>query len=580
MQRIRKEELESYAQQFLVCGCDEFVVSPQLYSPLYTKLYDALLKGEEPNVPSYFDEQALSSEMNKCHNSFDRYLVAIYNSRFELANPLPLNSKQMSQEALMDYLVKRYGKASSDKYSYNKDRVIKDILTILPESQRLKFKLDAQSRYRSSFYKLQAFNYKISRLNEKWKTLVRRHERGKAQQYHLDNVITHNGLDLAKSREHSSHFMALYYELDQSSPDGKDNLSRLISVLPTAFEVIEEAIKNLFLSGWNNGLDLDERREEVLEFINSKVQRIKLDENKKIELSKIPHPRSKYQDPHLEFCDCLRTCIIKNNVYNKLLAKRASFKELMAEGSEWRTALIALINPATWLNQSLSDTDLSANIFNYYSQYVEQMPLNIGNDLFKIGETLAPFISDMNPGISEIEARNIGLLIATASKHLFPKQLKGSLKGANNQGYSHNLSLKKSITACKGREYSRWKFETVFRPSLLHLITICSELILYSKQGYVKTLDHYQKLQCEAYEVFIDVHDLLSEEHHYLILGIAEAIFPNPQCASPSDDVFMPNLMLRFWMKTEPNFESLEQHLKKLEKRKECLWPKYMFQEG
>lgn len=560
---MNKDNLIAYTELFIKCGSEEYIPSPQLYSPLYIRLYDALLNGEEPELLSIDDIASLPEstleDINNCStNPFDRYLMANYISPFELSYPLPLPEENLKLQCLNQYLCLKYNKASLESDSFNPDRAFKDVLSLFPKKHRDTFGSRDNKKYRSSFFKLLTLNYKLSRVNEKWKDHARRALISSHTHYHMDTIIAFNGLDNEVSKQASATFMTLYYELDQSSPDGDSHSSRTIVAIPSALELIDFSIRDSLVKKWCEGFDCEERHEETFGSIKKHITNI----------HKINKTQEQYTDPHHHFCDVLRTAILCNSHYNKLLAKR-EFENAIYENDECKQVFHLLLKDMSWYIKPLKDTELTGLIIESIPNIRDKLSNNIFNkQIWSIADHLKLLLIDRLPCLSESAAYNLSVLFVVLCKRKFPR-IRGSLQGANRP-YSLWKALKDGHSKVNSESLNLWEYESVYRPSLLHLMELVSLFVIWRADKTIKSFDQFIQLRREILDTQIKVNDTLDGEYHRHVIKLANSLTPqkkaieNPQ----NEPVFE-----RLWRKSDPKIQLLSKHINEHLKRKQLHWP-------
>ena len=135
---MKKDDLTAYTELFIKCGSEEYIPSPEAHSPLYIRLYSALLNGNKPEFLSIDDvaclpESTLEDMNYRSTTPFDRYLMANYISPFELSYPLPIPKEELKYQCLNQYLCLKYGKTSHEPDSFKTDRAFKDVLSLFPK---------------------------------------------------------------------------------------------------------------------------------------------------------------------------------------------------------------------------------------------------------------------------------------------------------------------------------------------------------------------------------------------------------------------------------------------------------------
>ncbi|WP_129736888.1 hypothetical protein [Alteromonas sp. 76-1] len=557
---MKKDDLTAYTELFIKCGSEEYIPSPQAYSPLYIRLYSALLKGDKPEFLSIDDiaflpESTLEDMSYSSTNSFDRYLMANYISPFELSYPLPIPKEDLKYQYLNQYLCLKYGKTSQESDSFKTDRAFKDVLSLFPKKHRDSFGSKENKKYRSSFFKLMTLNFKLSRVNEKWKDHARRASLSNSPHYHMDTIIAFNGLDSEVSKQASATFMTLFYELDQSSPDGDDfQQSRNIVVIPSALHLIDFSVRDSLVETWCEGLDSDERVEETFGGITSTHKKIETQVN--------------YDDPHHHFCDVLRTAILCNVHYNKLLAKR-EFENTIYKNDECEQVFRLLLKSMPWYVKPLGRAELTGQIIESIPSIKETLSNNVFNEqIWSIAKHLKPLLIDRIPSLSDSAANNLSVLFVVLCKRKFPR-VRGSLQGANRP-YSLWKALKDGHSKVNSESMSLWEYESIYRPSLLHMMELVSLLVIWKSDNTINRFEQFVQFRKEILDTQIMVNDALDGEHHSHVIKLANilSLQKDPLGNSSDEPVFM-----RFWKKADPKIKSLRKHVDEHLKRKSLRWP-------
>ncbi|MEZ8040998.1 hypothetical protein ACED25_15500 [Vibrio sp. 1F263] len=558
---MNKDDLNAYTELFIKCSSsEEYIPNPQAYSPLYIQLYNALLNKQEPELLGIgsiesLPESTLEDINCRSTNPFDRYLMANYISPFELSYPLPIPEEDLKYQRLNQYLCHRYNKASQESDSFKQDRAFKDVLSLFPVKHRDTFGAKDNKKYRSSFFKLLTLNYKLSRVNEKWKDHARRASLSDRTHYHMDTIVAFNGLDSEVSKQASATFMTLYYELDQSSPDGDSQSSRNIVVIPTALDLIDFSVRDRLVEKWCEGLDDEERHEETVGSIKQHITSA----HKKIET------QVQYDDPHHHFCDVLKTAILCNSHYNKLLAKR-EFEDSIYKNDECEQVFSSLTKDMSWYVKSLGREELTSLIIESIPSIKETLSNNTFDEqIWSIARHLKPLLIDRIPSLSDSAANNLSVLFVVLCKRKLPR-IRGSLQGANRL-YSLWKSLKDGSSKVNNESLSLWEYESVYRPSLLHMMELVSLFVIWKSNKTINRFDQFVRLRKEILDSQITVNDILDGECHCHILILPNILTPQKEPIE-NDPVFE-----RFWRKSDPKIQSLLKHLKEHIKRASLQWP-------
>lgn len=565
-----KSELSAYVENFITCSGDGYIPSPQAYSPLYVRLYGALISGKEPGILggrllSELSESTIDDINYNSTNTFDRYLMACYMSPFELSYPLEITDDDLRKQKLINYLCAAYGKASSDLDSLKMDRTVKELMRCIPERYRAIFAPDygfgescegEVNHYRSSLFKFVVFNYKMSRLNEKWKVHIRRASEDDKSCYHLDTVIAFNGLSSDISRQSSAIFMTLFYELDQSSPDGDLQQSRNIVTLPSALELIAQLIQRNLVQDWCDGFDSVERAHSSRDLVEFHLRRIAAEVNS-----------INYENRHHHFCDVLKTAMLCNANHNKLLAK-LEFEHAVSTNIDCVAVFDLLLIKAGWYKRTLSKVELTDLIMALKPDLKERLVDGIFEEkIWTIASTLEPVLLQRVPGITSVAAYNISVLFVLLCKQFFPR-ISGSLYGAN-QRYSLWKALKDGYLKLEGKPSCLWSYESVYRPSLLHLLEVVGLSLVWKGDAVLNSFDQFMRLRGEVLSSQIEISDLLYGEHHLTIIGVANVLMSK---AGLSDEI-NESVSVRFWERSDPGINDLSMQIVEHQKRRILRWP-------
>ncbi|EJB8572383.1 hypothetical protein RG677_003033 [Vibrio parahaemolyticus] len=454
---LRQQSLEWY----LTKSDSNYFTAPELFSPLYRVLYEHLLRGEEP--PYYvtdFDKET-TANLHQCRTSFDRYLVALFPSRYEASNSLELRSTELKEGELLEYLHSTYAKATSDRDSYNTDREIKYILDLLPITED---KVEwLKKKAKSQLYKLLVLSYKLSIINPRWRELIRYVEPERMHKASMDNVVDFNMLDDTKARENSALVKMFYFEIDQGKGDGDATQSRRIMILPFAFDCLFKAVQLTAYRQFYLGQNLDQIEEKLKSFSTR--------------FDSILHGLSKqplsYKNHNQELADLMQTTVLKNIYTNGLLARKCFEHNIdycevkIANNGNW------IINTQGTLNiPRLIESELNLPSGTFDPRWVA------------LAETLAKVVlkSDRIAPEEYHVIRNLCCILVTHLK----KQGKVNLK-SNITGKKHNdFSVMKELV--RGHDWLQKNDPNVenkhhlslMRPTTVHFLTYAVGQLMWS----------------------------------------------------------------------------------------------------
>jgi len=558
MNLCTKEKIRKYTEFFVDIDENQYVIMPMMFSPLYCHLYTCLLKNKEPVAPfeCNHDINVITADMMNCNNTFDRYLIALYSSPYELSYPIPLTNEQATETNVIKYLNDNYGVYSTERDSFNFGRDNKEILEIFSDPLKDRFRKNKHNR--SIWTKLLTFNQKMSAINRQWKSLVCRAKDMNHRAY-LDNIIPHNGIDHLKSRENSAIFMTFYFELDQGRPDGDENYSRLLPITPFAQELLEKRIKSKVIDCWGNLYDEEQTYEEVEEFILNGLAHI----NKKYKENKDTH--LKYNDHNSEFYDYLLGQVVQNLAYNTIVAKK-NFEETLLSDTEWRIHFNYLVENSTWIQNKLNRDEFITLVAEKLS--IEHCKIN--GEICELTDVIVSIFAKRLRTMKIEELNNIVLYVITALKHIWPSEIKGSIKGAKDQFYHVYNELSGSFSRLKFKNAGDHEIESFFRPSLLHFLELCIDLVSWSKNKTATSLNKFIRLRRIIHKSLGNSFTLLESQHHYEFLRVVQYLEYGFISNVDNNDDGIANLLNSFWSEADPDTKALSTHIDRVK----CTWPR------
>ncbi|MBS3048859.1 hypothetical protein [Enterobacter mori] len=415
---LAKECLERYLSK----TDSSYFTAPEYFSPLYRSLYENLLANKLPpyynnDLKSISDE--LKDDIRLCNTTFDRYLVLLYPSRYEASNPLPLNSSEIKINLLIDYLHSKYGKTAKDRDSYNYDREVKNILSLLPKIKSKELKEKAKS----ALYKILVLSYKLSSINYRWRELIQYIDPENLHNASMDNIVDFNMLNISKARENSALVKMFYFELDQGKNDGDVTQSRRIMILPFAFDFLFKAIMYYSYYLLYKGHDLS-HIETKLKSLSSQLD-VFINESDRILV---------YEDKNQELVDLIQSMMLKNIYSNGILARKYFEDNIDYKG-------IKIFNHEKWIT-NIEESDLPRLVEN---------ELGLANGAFDINwlslaDTLAKIvIKTGNIPPEEFHFyRNISCILIAHLNGQGKIELKSKIQGAKHNIYSPVKELEKA----------------------------------------------------------------------------------------------------------------------------------------
>lgn len=412
IESLRSECLSRYLNK----SSSNYFTAPEYYSPLYRVLYEALINNETPPYLERSKIDSVKNDIDSCETSFDRYLVALYPSRFEASNPLPLSDREAKKENLYDYLCAEYKKTTSDIFSYNYDREVKYI----SEFVNAGIWDDLKANAKSALYKILVLSYKLSLINNNWRSLIRYIDPGSDDNSSMDNVVDFNKLNDEKARENSALVKMFYFEIDQGKGDGDETQSRRVSMLSYAYEELYKNLKIYIYSLFVHDVTVREVKALADYLVKSFVVN-------SIEL--------KYKDKNQELFDVVQCSVLKNLSSNSLLAKKkfessSGYKDLK------------VINENNWILMPHDKDDMKKLLSHELDVGVDV----IGDDFFLIASTLQKLFAASGKTFPESECAtfNISCLIVCNVKINCGFHIKSKIQGSKNNNYNPMAELERA----------------------------------------------------------------------------------------------------------------------------------------
>lgn len=496
-----KEDALSYVMQFIGADGDECTSAPVLYNVHYRRLYTALQKSEAPPLPRIENISLLSDDLDECNNSFDRYLVALYQSRYEMGHPLP--AIDPTPKEALTYLCENYGKASLDSRSFKFERATADVLSLFPDAFAKKF---SEPQYRSSIFKMVTLNYKLALVNEKWKGLVTRQSNTKVA---IDNYIPLNDIDNKKSRQNSAIVSALLTELDCSTPGNSKNESETIIILPFALDSLSRELADKICSLWQRGED----GKDIVKRITACIVRARAEQKLGVKRFK------QYNKPHHEFVDTLRTQVLYNLHYNKCLGQQKLLDWLASE-PEFELTFNWLASRKSFICKP-SGRPYSDEEYRGFCKELERKHEN----LTEVADAIVGIFQDKFCLAPKGLLRIIALLAGLAVTKYWPVKLKGAVTGENNQFYLVSKELIKvgKLAQTLAAKSVAERLSSV-RPSLLHLLELLYRQVFWSAIGYTDSFKQFVELQSLVNESSLEMMNIVQNDHYFETLQLAERL--------------------------------------------------------
>lgn len=494
-----KEDALNYVMQFIGADGDECTSAPVLYNVFYRQLYKALQNFEAPPLPRIENISLLSEDLDKCNNSFDRYLVALYQSRYEMGHPLPVIDP--TPKGVLTYLCENYGKASVDSRSFKFERAAADVLSLFPEAFAKKF---SEPQYRPSIFKMVTLNYKLALVNEKWKALVTRQSNTKVA---IDNYIPLNDIDNKKSRQNSAIVSALLTELDCSTPGNSKNESEMIILLPFALDSLSRELSDKIRSFWQRGVN----GKNIVKRITVWIERARAKQKCSM------HQFKQYKEPHHEFVDTLRTQVLYNLHYNKCLGQQ-KLLDWLASQSEFEQTFNWLASQKSFICDQFG-SPYSDEVYRAICEDIEGKHEN----LTEVADAIVGIFQDKFQTAPKDLLRTIALLSGLAVTQHWPVKLKGAVTGENNQFYLvHKELIKVGEIAKALATNSVAERLSIVRPSLLHLLELMYRQVLWSAIGCTDSFRRFVELQSLINESLLEMMKAVQNDHHRETLQLAE----------------------------------------------------------
>ncbi|HIF9173763.1 TPA: hypothetical protein ACX6PS_002448 [Photobacterium damselae] len=490
-----KDEIAHYLN-----GDNDCTSQPLLFDLHYRNLYGSdRLKAEDngsliPNPPSCKEQlEVIITDMKLCNNPHDRYLISLYPSRFEMANPLQIID--LSPEKLRNYLVENYGKASADPESFNLSDQIDKVLALFADKYSIRLKKDLkqkESRYKSSIYKLVVLNYKLGLINQKWAELVKPQPillDGKTLPSTIDNHLAFNTTNKKKSVENTAIIEAYLTEISSPTPGNTIQLSEFIKKLPLALQILEDDIKYRTVRQFGFACNSEENIISWLAIYKKRLNKT---------------PSKIYTNAHHEVLDHLNTHAQYNLRRNKLIGQYKLLKDIEMNAN-FRCVIQEIINRKSDLRKT-------------------ETPINEKEE--NLSNLVARIFSDSGDAFISSEARTVSLLCARAISKLGSLKISGYTQGNTSPSYSLRAMLSHIENKYKEKE-NKSSAERLgsIPPSTLYLLVLLREAIYLSHLNTVKCIDEFFSLHKTIIKNSLEFSEFIRKFKFYNVLVLASNIW-------------------------------------------------------
>lgn len=299
--RMRKNVIDLYIRE----GASEQFSHPELYPPLYRLLYDSLASNEKPPFLNDDVIRRHKEDIDALSTTFDRYLYAIYPSKFEASNPVELSAIEAKNEFFESYLEERYLRASESPDTINYNRLKKFIKEVSGFKAFPKGSDSAQ-------YKIMNTMIKASMLNNNWRGLVS-YDRSLNNQS-MDNIVDFNMSRDEKSVENTAIIKMIVSEIDNGREDGDDTYSRNIMLIPFVLNFIVSVVEDVVFNYASTDRLSDIELTKWINVLSGALEIERLDLN--------------YSNANQKLKDYFIFGLLKNIGMNSIVAKRKSIEFL------------------------------------------------------------------------------------------------------------------------------------------------------------------------------------------------------------------------------------------------------------
>ncbi|PKH23548.1 hypothetical protein CIG19_08920 [Enterobacterales bacterium CwR94] len=497
-QRLRKQSIEWYLTKAPV-QLSHFS-APEYYSPLYRTLYEHLGRSASPpHLPLQYDDQ-LRREIEACTSVFDRYLVALYPSRYEASNPHALPEAWCKKELLVEYLSAHYGKADPDGDSYNYDREVKNVFSLINQGEVEHFKKNAKS----ALYKLLVLSFKLSSINHNWRNMVRLLDDESAAKASMDNIVDFNSMEDEKAQECSALIKMFYYEIDQGKENGDETHSRRIPILTYAQGLLYKFINLHFHIHFIKGTTCQDLPVLIQEMADCFT---------------VKHRPIYYRDANLELFDAVQTSLLKNIFSNGLLAR-----ESFDQHTEY--PFIGIENHNDWILAAHSDSQLRGILEKQIGKAIPQEWITLSQTLHKILRC-----SDKVLPETEAVRANLCALIVTQLLSQDTIMLKSRVQGSKRNTYNVMHELKRThiqMMQCDPELKDKHTL-SMMKPTSLHFFEYLYDQAVWSldclKLNRANDRESFQQFRAGAYQVMRTIAKQLQPENHVTCLHSLNLFF-------------------------------------------------------
>lgn len=486
-----KEKLKAHCmERYLSRSDSDYFRAPEHYSPLYRQLYEHLVAGLTP--PHLGDPtEWVIEDIEACNTTFDRYLTALYPSRYEASNPFRLPDEALTESKLVGYLCSEYKKSSADKESYKIEREIDSILNLIDSESATRLRPLA----RSGIFKLLTLSYKLASINEHWKKLIRAYDEN-PESASMDNIVDFNMLDNDIARRNTALVKMFYYELDQGKDDGDSTHSRRVSLLPYFYRHLNLNLKHFFMM---NMLALPGMA-GCIQAANIAAARFQ----EQFEVVDVPLV---YDDANRELFDLIQGAVLKNIQLNNLLA-RQSF--------ESQSEVMECV-PGPWVFEYEDNEQRAKHV-----EALLKLPAGkITSKHFVLSEVLLKlFKAECTVLIYEPAlVRNLILVIIAQCEFNPPVVLKSKIQGAKHNQFNPLKELQRAQTMLveHPERYDNQHILSVIRPTCLHYFSEQYEKLLFAVMCPALDFKQYQALY---YNTLIKMQLQLKHKNHCTSLRV------------------------------------------------------------
>ncbi|MFL0808117.1 MAG: hypothetical protein K6L60_12610 [Oceanobacter sp.] len=466
---------------------------PELYPPLYQILYNSLLKGE---TPPFLEESRFNrNDIIKSKSTFDRYLCAIYPSRFEASNPFELEDKKANNEEFEIHLEKEYKRVSSSNESINYRRerqFIKEIsgFSKLPKSSK------------SAIYKIINTILKASAINHNWRGLIRYPKSTDKNQ--MDNIVNFNQIRDKHAIQNTALIKMVFFEIDQGRKNGDETYSQYIKLIPFAFDYLARVIEGVvFDSISTKNIKLCEI-EDIIKRLSVKTQ---------YDL--------KYKDDNQRLKDYFLLGMLKNIEMNILSSKKTNINYLE------RNVNFDVSKFNDWVITNEADSEIFKSFNKLSHNSLSESDFEISKklrDLLMMNELLEPHGPCIKLKISCIIIKNI------QEQHTW--KVKNGVQGSNTHTYS---PINEFLKFCKEIDKEDLKIDRVIvtriRPTTLFMLNSIYRKIIWELDS-----KNYNRLVCpytfeetlsKSYEIGIEILESLQRLNHMACLYSISKLISN-----------------------------------------------------